>query len=371
MCDTLAIRDGGAVWFAKNSDREPDEPQHVERHAPVRGDKAATLRCTHIEIAQVPNRRGVIISRPAWMWGAEMGVNDAGVAIGNEAVFGKSVLKRGAALLGMDLVRLGLERAVSAAEACEAIVTLLETHGQGGPAGYRNKAFRYDNSFLIADGREIWKLETAGREWALQRLRDRAVISNTYTITDDFHRASAPPPGGDFKTAHEAFFMPRLACAAARIALNEAGLDEGAGAISLGRLAALMRRHAKGDGFSGGSNRDVCMHARPPLRPSATTASMIVRLKPAHPPLAAFTATPAPCLSLFKPAGFSGAWAALDESLWARGEALRAHAARDKAFRAAVRESLAGAEAAVFAGMEGDDLSAAEAAARDWTRRWL
>lgn len=35
MCDTLALRKAGAVWFAKNSDREPGEIQRVERHAAV------------------------------------------------------------------------------------------------------------------------------------------------------------------------------------------------------------------------------------------------------------------------------------------------------------------------------------------------
>ena len=27
MCDTLYVRQNGVGWFAKNSDREPDEPQ--------------------------------------------------------------------------------------------------------------------------------------------------------------------------------------------------------------------------------------------------------------------------------------------------------------------------------------------------------
>lgn len=53
-------------------------------------------------------KRAVILSKPAWMWGAEMGANDAGVVIGNEAVFTKLETSEDIEekLLGMDLVRL-------------------------------------------------------------------------------------------------------------------------------------------------------------------------------------------------------------------------------------------------------------------------
>lgn len=65
------------------------------------------MQCTYIAIPQVEKTRQVVLSKPAWMWGAEMGSNDCGVCIGNEAVWTKAegdddkVEK----LLGMDLVR--------------------------------------------------------------------------------------------------------------------------------------------------------------------------------------------------------------------------------------------------------------------------
>lgn len=130
MCDTLVLRSGGATWFAKNSDREPAETQRLIRLPAVSGDSAAKVRTTYLEIPQTSHRHGVILSQPAWLWGAEMGVNDKGVAIGNEAVFTRLTQRDGEALLGMDLLRLGLERGSSAREALSVITGLQERHGQ-------------------------------------------------------------------------------------------------------------------------------------------------------------------------------------------------------------------------------------------------
>lgn len=54
------------------------------QHAP--GNK---LRCQYIEIPQVERTYAVCLSRPAWLWGAEMGVNEHGVCCGNEAIFSR------------------------------------------------------------------------------------------------------------------------------------------------------------------------------------------------------------------------------------------------------------------------------------------
>ncbi len=111
MCDTIvatkeATRDGSVI-FAKNSDREPNEAQSIEYH-PARSHKAGEeLKVTYLTIPQARQTRAVFISRPFWMWGAEMGANDAGVAIGNEAVFTKLPMRKEKMLLGMDLLRLG------------------------------------------------------------------------------------------------------------------------------------------------------------------------------------------------------------------------------------------------------------------------
>ena len=187
-CDSLVALGNatvdGAVLFAKNSDRPHDEPQPLVQVPAARHPPGARLRCTYIDIPQVLETARVIGSRPYWLWGFEHGLNQHGVAIGNHTVFSKDPL--GApGLIGMDLVRLGLERARSAAQAAEVITALLEQHGQGG-SGYADKDWPYHNSFLIADRREALLLETSDRRWALRRVRTVGSASNHLGIGADW-----------------------------------------------------------------------------------------------------------------------------------------------------------------------------------------
>jgi secernin len=106
----------------------------------------------------------VLLSRPYWMWGAEMGTNEHGVTIGNEAVFTRRGLRRRIGLTGMDLLRLALERATTATQAVDVITGLLAEHGQGGGCGHEHRDVHVPQQLSDRgpDGSQF-VLETAGR----------------------------------------------------------------------------------------------------------------------------------------------------------------------------------------------------------------
>jgi dipeptidase len=403
MCDTQLIRSGDVTFFAKNSDREPSEAQLVCYVPAVANDTTARLQATYIGIPQVAHRYAVILSKPAWMWGAEMGVNDQGVVIGNEAVFTRLVDKHGSALLGMDLVRLGLERGASARQALECITDLLETHGQGGPAGFRNKGFRYDSSFLLADSQEAWVLETAGRHWVARRIDSSAAISNALSIQCnydlssaglvDFARREGLCKGSgrlNFARTFDTRFMRTVGCAHARRSLGEAHLAQlvQAGEASFSAMAENLRQHQqhhkghRADEFARHSNRDICLHAGGLTRPSQTCGSMIVKLRSHSMPQIMVTGTSAPCLSLFQPVNFPlvdnplpafvlPQTAGEQDSLWWQFETVHRRALFDESFRAELLADRDRVEAHMFAAMENGqpDVAASEVAQR-WHREW-
>ena len=112
MCDTLCVLGDRGTLFAKNSDRPVSEAQVVEAHGRRRA--GGQLHTQYLELAD-RGAAATVLSRPTWLWGAEHGINEHGVAIGNEMVNTVDDPRLAPpALLGMDLVRLGLERATSA-----------------------------------------------------------------------------------------------------------------------------------------------------------------------------------------------------------------------------------------------------------------
>lgn len=286
MCDTAVVVRSGRVLFAKNSDRDPNEAQLLEWHPRRSHAKGARLRCTWKTIPEVEQTHAIVISRPFWMWGAEIGANEHGVVIGNEAVFTReSVPKTG--LTGMDLLRLALERTTTAREAVETIIALAETHGQGGRMGHEAAGFRYFSSFIVADPNGAFVLETSGPSSAVEEVRGARSISNALSIEP-------------FATAHSDRLRTTVARGHVRRACTE---RRAAGADDVAGMFALLRDHG-GDvprySFVNGAMSAPCMHAGGVVASSQTVASWVAELT-ADGVRHWVTGTAAPCTSLFKP----------------------------------------------------------------------
>jgi secernin len=274
------------MLLAKNSDRPVDEMQLVE-WLPTR-PPAGALATQHLTIPD-PGAISVLGSRPTWLWGLEHGVNAHRVAIGNEKTWTvddpRSVEP---ALLGMDLVRLALERASTADEALDVLTGLLTDHGQGG-SGEEHADEPYWSSFMIVDPSGGWIVETSARSWVAQPVGDGAAISNRLTLSDGWSRSSSDvPDGSDWDRWRDPDAPTGIADH--RLAATRRCVDRGA-AVGPAEAVAALRDHGTGPWGAPGDDtaaepvpegvRDdwsgisVCMHVRDY---QATTASMVVWL---------------------------------------------------------------------------------------------
>ncbi|UJG40549.1 MAG: C69 family dipeptidase [Candidatus Heimdallarchaeum aukensis] len=323
MCDTIvAIGDAtkdGSVIFGKNSDREPNEV-HVIEYYPRKKHEEETVRTTYLNIPQVEETYEVLLLKPFWIWGCEMGSNEFGVTIGNEAVWTKMPYRK-IGLLGMDLMRLALERTKTASEALTLITKLLEEYGQGGPGGYTDKKLFYHNSFIIADKKEAWVLETADKFWIAEKVKGVRTISNTITIGKEYDLIH--PELVDYAVkkgyckSEEDFDFTK--CFVQKLNINQIGamgkkrkkrtqflLEKHKGEITPEIVMSVLRDHniqsKKEEKWAPhkSSMKSPCLHATSMMTPSQSTGSMVSHLKE-NIQIHWVTGTSAPCTSIFKP----------------------------------------------------------------------
>jgi secernin len=322
MCDTilapLTTTAKQVTLFGKNSDRGRNEAQILEYRPRSEHANGSELRCTYITIPQARRTHAVLLSRPFWIWGAEMGANEFGVVIGNEAVQARGAAPEAEALLGMDLLRLGLERGETAEEAVSAMAKLLETHGQGGNCGHL-KIDYYSNSFIVADATSAFVLETVGREWLVERVSGVRTISNIYSIGRNPHRVSlglarllrdsswTTDPSPDYAEVIADPETQHIGEPAARRARSTQLLTTRMGRLTVADMIAALRDHNHDENVrpdwhpTRERKRTLCMHAGVNNAPSQTTGSLVSEIS-ASGAVHWVTATAAPCISIFKPA---------------------------------------------------------------------
>ena len=302
MCDTLVALGNsthdGSVIFGKNSDRPHDEVQLISYAPRTAHPKGTDLNCTYISIPQVSETAAVILSQPWWMWGAEMGVNEYGVSIGNESVYTNEPLSS-TGLLGMDLLRLGLERGKTVKNALEIIIELLENHGQGGGCSYNDPSWMYHNSFIIADPKEAYVLETADDWWIVEKVKGVRSISNGLSIRGkgDLRKKGIiqhaidknyckSEEDFDFAVTFSGTFVSDAPSKYTRGGKSTILLNENVSKITPFMMMEFLRDHQAG----------ICMHGG-----FESTGSQVSHLREGKNSIHWFTGTTLPCVSMYKP----------------------------------------------------------------------
>jgi len=316
MCDTIvALPDAtedGAVLLAKNADTEVNEAQQILRLPRRDYLPGAAVRVTHLTIPQATYTHEVILGRSFWTWGGEVGCNEHGVAIGNEAAFSNQKCEKDGTG-AIDLLRLALERAASARDAVDVIGDHVVRFGQGGNCQMMGN-YWFDSGLLVADRKEAWVVNCAGHHWAARQAKSTEAISNRFQIGADWDLSSlsaSRPVNGETKPDFRARFADpvreqecaadeRESCAAGLLAARR-------GAITMHDMAAVLRDvgdEASYDVTADARPTKVCMHAGPtPARFWHATSAMITEVRPDS-VVVWMTGTSATDLSIFKPLFF-------------------------------------------------------------------
>ena len=154
MCDTVVVVRRTACSSPRTPTATSTRPSSSSGTPPAITRPGATVRCTRIEIPQVRRTHAVLLSRPVLDVGRRDGRQRARRGDRQRGGLHRASPTPKAGLTGMDLLRLALERAATAAEAVDVITGA----ARGARPGRRLRAraprrSRYHNSFLVADPR--------------------------------------------------------------------------------------------------------------------------------------------------------------------------------------------------------------------------
>lgn len=341
-CDTMVALAGvtrhGQTVFAKNSDRPAQECQPLELHPRRSHPDGAVTRCQFVSLPEVATTWRHVGSRPWWCWGYEHGYNEHQVVIGNEGLGSRLPTAREPRLIGMEILRLGLERARTAAEAVDIVTDLVSRYGQGefvNAAGVGT----YDNGYIVADPREAYVIETAGHHWAVKRVSGALGISNVYSLEDGDLRLSPEAEsdatergwwekGKPFSFADAYTASSRAeGSGAMRRRRSCTALQQRFGSVDVRTMMAILGDHSDSKTpeepwqteINPGSG--ICIHASPLGVGGNTAASLVADLCADGSRLPVYWCSLySPCLGLFLPTFIEGQ---LPEALGRGGERAR------------------------------------------------
>ncbi|KAH3756937.1 peptidase U34 [Pelomyxa schiedti] len=255
---------------------------HRDEAAAIVGDPAAKL--------------AFVCCGPLWCWGAEAGCNEMSVAVGSESLYTTTV-QNSQHRVGVDLVRMVLEYAVSARHAVDVLAFVI---------GKLRTYHQFHNSFLLADPHEIWLLEAVDVSWVAKKMGGLATISNASLLaTAELHHAKATSlfstatlRGIAYTHFTEAHMRQQRTM---QLMSNASTLDE------LTVMSILRDHYPYGTSYSFRpldrlSGMSVCSHAGwGPIRTANTNSSTVFCLYIDKPPVIWFTGTACACTSIFKP----------------------------------------------------------------------
>jgi len=325
----------GQTLFAKNSDRPAQECQPLELRPRGSHPEGAITRCQFVSLPEVTTTWRHLGSRPWWCWGYEQGYNEHQVIIGNEGLGSRLPTAREPRLIGMEILRLGLERARTAAEAVEIITDLVSRYGQGkfvNDAGVGT----YDNGYIVADPGEAYVIETAGRHWAVERVQGALGISNVYSLEGGDVRLSPAAESEaiergwwekdkpfSFADAYTASIRAE-GSGAMRRRRSCAALQQRLGSVDARTMMAILGDHSDGKTPEEPWQREInpgsgiCVHASPLGVGGNTAASLVADLCADGSRLPVYWCSfYSPCLGLFLPTFIEGQ---LPEALGRGGE---------------------------------------------------
>lgn len=333
-CDTMVALGsstrGGNTVFAKNSDRPQEEAQPLVMVPAFNHGSPANRGTRHagaqfVAVPQVERTYRHVGSKPYWCSGYEHGFNEHQVVIGNEALPSRLLEVNEPKLIGMEVLRLALERSRSAPEAVDVITGLVSEYGQGkfaNEAGVRT----YDNVYLVVDPVSAYVVECVGHDWAVKQADGFTSISNVGQIDKN---ANSVSPGAKTQATRLGLFemgsgesfdfakafadVDRSASGITRQRRSETMLGTGAGRLDVRSLMQVLTDHSDGENpdeepvVDVAGDVSICLHRTAGDTMGASTASLVADLCATGERLPVYwCGMYSPCMTVFMPMFIEG-----------------------------------------------------------------